>query len=61
MKLPPTANSVEQTFLEKLTVVQLLNKYPTFYGTRWITTEYTKCVNSQPAEFIPHTHNISLM
>jgi len=35
-------NSMEQSFLEKLKVTQLLQKFPPFYGTRRFTTVSTR-------------------
>jgi hypothetical protein len=46
-----------RVLLEKLTGLQLVKKFPAFYGTqRFLTTLKSTCPYPEPAQSSPHTH-----
>jgi hypothetical protein len=48
-----------RVLLEKLTVVQFIQKYPTSYGTRRLVLRSQEPATG-PVEFVPHPHKLFL-
>jgi hypothetical protein len=55
-------NSTETIFLEKLIVVQMVNKFPVLYGSKMPITLYTKASDPYPDPVAsdPHPHILFL-